>query len=240
MILLLFRRQINTSMTLDIDRQLGVLVGCHARLLDQVHMHDALLAIALDKEPELQMVGAPLVRLFCATDKAILCISTERTLAVRCDLGAFTEQFLASWVSPYLLGSFVEVGGFRVGTEDVAEEEVCYATLCMSVRVLRQREVAHTVAMTPTATITKLNDCCVVRTTFSPGDNSFQRTRPVSPVSVIDFRVGSGKGVPGKVGSLAGALRVVEKAARARLADVGWMRGSSSDGRSSEMASVGL
>lgn len=86
----------------------------------------------------------------------------------------------------------------------------------------------------------KLNDCCVVRTTFSPGDSSVHRTRPVSPVNVMDFRVGSGKGVPGKVGSLAGALREVEKAARARLVDDGWMRGSSSDGRSSEMTSVGL
>jgi hypothetical protein len=91
----------------------------------------------------------------------------------------------------------------------------------MSVRVVRQRQVAHTVAMTPTATMTKLNDCCVVRTTFSPGDSSFQRTRPVSPVNVIDFRVGSGKGVPGKVGSFAGAWRVVEKAARARRVDDG-------------------
>ena len=86
----------------------------------------------------------------------------------------------------------------------------------------------------------RLNDCWVVRTTFSPGESSFHRTRPVSPANVIDFRVGSGKGVPGKVGSLAGAWRVVEKAARARRVGDGWMRGSSSDGRKSEIASVGL
>lgn len=64
-------------MPLDIDRQLRILVGCHARLLDQMHVHDALLAIALDKEPELQMVCAPLIRLFCAAYKAVLRVSTE-------------------------------------------------------------------------------------------------------------------------------------------------------------------
>lgn len=192
-------------MSLDIDRQLGVFIRCHARLLDQMHVHHALLAIALDKESELQMVRAPFIRLLCATDEAILRIATESVLAICCDLRAFAEQFLASWVLPYLFGGFIEVGGFRVGTEDVAEEKVCYAALCKSVSVLRERRVAHTVAITPTATMIRLNDCCVVRTTFSPGDSSFQRTRPVSPVKVIDFRVGSGNGVPGKVGSLAGA-----------------------------------
>lgn len=40
-------------MALDIDRQLRVLVRSHARLLDQMHMDDALLAIALNKESEL-------------------------------------------------------------------------------------------------------------------------------------------------------------------------------------------
>ena len=91
--------------------------------------------------------------------------------------------------------------------------------------------------MTPMATTTKLNDCCVVRTTFSPGDSSFHRTRPVSPVKVMDFRGGPGIGLPGIV-SRAG--RVVEKAARMRRVEDCWMRGSSNDGRRSEMASVGL
>jgi hypothetical protein len=125
-------------MALDIDRQLGILVCRHARLLDQMHMHDALLAIAFNKESELQMVCAPFVCLLCATDEAILGIAAERVLAVRCNLGAFAKQFLAPWVLPYLLGGFVEVGGFRIGAEDVAEEEICYAALCMSVWVLRQ------------------------------------------------------------------------------------------------------
>jgi hypothetical protein len=227
-------------MPLNIDRQLRVFVRCHAWFLDQMHMHDTLLAVALNEESELQMVCAPLVRLLCAADEAILGIAAERVLAVRCNLGPFAKQFLAPWVLPYLLCGFVEVGGFRIGAEDVAEEEICYASLCMSVWVLRQCRVARTVAMTPTATMIKLNDCWVVRTTFSPGDSSFQRTRPVSPVNVIDFRVGSGKGVPGKVGSLAGALRVMEKAARARLVDEGCILGSSNEGRSSEIASVGL
>ena len=120
-------------MSLDIDRQFRILVRCHARLLDQMHVHYALLAIALDKEPELQMLCAPLVRLFRAAYEAILRITTERTLAVRCDLGALAQQFLAPRVLPHLFGGFVEVGGFGVGTEDVAEEEVCYAALCTSV-----------------------------------------------------------------------------------------------------------
>lgn len=40
-------------MALDIDHQLSILVCRHARLLDQMHMDDALLAIALNKESEL-------------------------------------------------------------------------------------------------------------------------------------------------------------------------------------------
>ena len=91
--------------------------------------------------------------------------------------------------------------------------------------------------MTPTATTTRLKLCCVVRTTFSPGDSSVQRTRPVSPVRVIERRGGGGGGVELGVEC---AGREVEKAARARRAEAGWMRGSKRDGRSSEMASVGL
>jgi hypothetical protein len=88
--------------------------------------------------------------------------------------------------------------------------------------------------------MTRLNDCCVVLTTFSPGDSSFHRTRPVSPVSVIDLRGGRGEGVLEVLLCVAWAWRVVEKAARVRRADAGWTRGSGSEGRSSEMASVGL
>lgn len=111
---------------------------------------------------------------------------------------------------------------------------------CVSISVCVGSAAAHTVAMRPMATTMRLNDCCVVRTTFSPGESSVQRTRPVSPVSVMDLRDGCGIGLPGKVGSVAWVLRVVEKAARVRRVDDGWMRGSSSEGRSSEMASVGL
>ena len=96
-----------------------------------------------------------------------------------------------------------------------------------------------TVAITPTATMARLKLCCVVRTTFSPGDRSDQRTCPVSPVNVMDFLCGA------DLGLLAGlwaacALGLVEKAARwARRARRGGMRESMSDGRSSAMASVG-
>lgn len=97
-------------------------------------MHNALLAIALDKESKLQVLCAPLVCLFRAGYEAVLRIATPRALAECCDMRASTEQLLAPRVLPYLLGGFVEVGRFGVGAEDVAEEEVCYAALNKSAR----------------------------------------------------------------------------------------------------------
>ena len=96
MVLLLLRSQINAAMALDIDCQLGILVSRHARLLDQMNMHDALLpSISFDEEAELQMLGAPLVRLLGAGKEAIPGMSRPAVLAVRSDLRRVAEQLLA-------------------------------------------------------------------------------------------------------------------------------------------------
>lgn len=81
------------------------------------------------------MRGAPFVRLFCATDEAVLCVPRPRALAKGGDLGALAEQFLAPGVVADQIGSMVEVGGFGIGTENVAEEEVCHAALGASASV---------------------------------------------------------------------------------------------------------
>ena len=130
MVLLLLRSQINAAMALDIDRQLSILVSRHARLLDQMDIDNTLLpSISFHEEAELQVLGAPLVRLFGAGEEAIPGLSRPAVLAVRGDLGGVAEQLLASRVGADFLGGFVEVGGFGVGAEDVAEEEVCHAAL---------------------------------------------------------------------------------------------------------------
>lgn len=102
--------------------------------------------------------------------------------------------------------------------------------------------VGLTVAITPTRTITKLKLCCVVRTAFSPGERSDQRTCPVSPVNVMLFRGGWVEGVFVEL-CVACALRVVENAGRPMCVlrlEEGCMRGSRKDGRRSAIASVGL
>jgi hypothetical protein len=130
MILLLLRRQINTPMTLNIDRQLRILIIRHAGLLNQMNIDNPLLArIPFHEEAKLEMLGAPLVRLFCAGKEAVPGLPRPAVLAVRGDLGRLAEEFLAARVGADFLRGFVEVGGFGVGAEDVAEEEVCYAAL---------------------------------------------------------------------------------------------------------------
>lgn len=92
----------------------------------------------------------------------------------------------------------------------------------------------RTVASTPTTTTTRFALCWAVRTAFSPGERSDQRTWPVSPVSVMDLRGGGGGG-GGRGGEVEGPAkvgRVVERAARR-------VRGRRRRGRSSEMASEG-
>ena len=94
----------------------------------------------------------------------------------------------------------------------------------------------------PTTTTARLALCCVVRTTFSPGDKSDQRTWPVSPVSEIDFLCGFGGGLLVDV-CVAWTLHVLDKALRpscARRLDAGWMRGRRRVGRSRAIASAGL
>lgn len=240
MLLLFLARQIYPAVPLDVHCEFRILECVHTWLLQQVRIHHALAQGSFNVKSESQVLCAPFVRLFGAADVAIPCPARPRCFTECCDLGALAEKLLASWILPYHVRGVVEVCGFRVGREDIAEEEVCHTTLGMLVWCLCQVYTGPTVAMTPMATTTKLNDCCVVRTTFSPGDKAFQCTRPVSPVKVMDLRGGSGIGLPGKLG-VACALREAEKAARAtRRADDGWTRGSRSDDRSSEMASVGL
>lgn len=84
--------------------------------------------------------------------------------------------------------------------------------------------------------------CCVVRTAFSTGERSDQRTWPVSPVKVMDLRCGWGGGVGVEV-CVACTWWVVEKVVRPRcdrLLATGWMRGRRKVGRKRAIASLGL
>jgi hypothetical protein len=94
----------------------------------------------------------------------------------------------------------VEEGGFGGGGEDVGEEDVGYAALFHISNFVEKLGgiVGRTSPKTPTTTTTRLKLCCVVRTTFSPGDRCDQCTCPVSPVNVMLFRCGPGVGGRGR------------------------------------------
>lgn len=108
------------------------------------------------------------------------------------------------------------------GREDVSEKEVAYTTLKLKKIISKEYSMCDkcmqklTVAMMPTTTTTRLKLCCVVRTTFSPGERSDHLTCPVSPVNVMPFRCGGGGVEEGEAVELwvALVLRVVENAAQ--------------------------
>lgn len=121
-------------MSLDIDGQQEPLELVLAWPLGQVRMHYSLAQRALDVEPELHMLGAPLVRLIGARDEAVARPPTPRRLAKCCDLGTFAEQLLAFGTCADGGCGAVEVCGFRGWGEDVTEEEIAYRALfiCIS------------------------------------------------------------------------------------------------------------
>lgn len=107
-----------------------------------MRIHHALAQRPFDVESEAQVGGAPLVCLFCAADVAIAGPARPRCFAECCNLGAIAEQLLAPGILPYHVCGVVEVCGFGVGAEDVAEEEVRHAALDVSVS--RQWHVVRT------------------------------------------------------------------------------------------------
>lgn len=126
-------------MALDIHSQLCILEGIHTRLLEQMCVHHTLSAIlAFNIKPKAQMLCAPLVCLLGAANVSIPRPSRPGCFAERCNLGPVAEQFLAARVLPYHVGGVIEVCGFRVWGEDVAEEEVGDTTLLVLVQGLRK------------------------------------------------------------------------------------------------------
>lgn len=250
-------------MPLDIDRQHLILIILLARALRQVHIYHPLPQRALHIEPQAQVLCAPLICLRGAVQEAIARISRPGILTVRGDLGTGAEKLLTSGIGADECGGAVEVCSFGGGGEDVGEEEegdaalrdVNFSSMLWYSRIRCGVKNGRTVARTPTTTTMRLKLCCVVRTTFSPGDRSDQRTRPVSPVRVMDLRDGCGGGGGGGGGGLdvvwaARTCCEVENGWRLRAGEgavmgalrhgLGGMRGSAKDGRSSAMASDGL
>jgi hypothetical protein len=123
-------------MPLHIHRQLLILELALTRPLHKMHMHNTLTQRALHKEPEAQVLGAPLVRLSGAADVPVARPSRPGSLAVRGDLGRWAEERGAARVGADEGDGAVEEGGFGGRGEDVGEEEGGYARLgCLSVAV---------------------------------------------------------------------------------------------------------
>lgn len=96
-------------------------------------MYNALALRALDVESELQVLGAPLVRLGSRSEVAITGQARPRTFAMSSDFVSRAEQSLAFGVVADLCYSTVEVGGLGVWTEDIGEEDVADAALDKSI-----------------------------------------------------------------------------------------------------------
>jgi hypothetical protein len=121
---------------LDVHGQRLVLVLALARSLGQVYMHDTLALWAFNVKSELEVLGAPLVRLTRRGQVPISCDPRPRVLAVRGYLVAGAKERLDFGVCSDEVGSAIEVGCFGRGREDVGEEKIAYGAL-RTVRLLQ-------------------------------------------------------------------------------------------------------
>lgn len=100
-------------------------------------MHDALAQRSLDVEAKAHVLGAPLIRLFCARQEAVARPSRPRAFAIRGDLVARAKERGALWRGADLCDGAIEEGGFGGGGEDVGEEEgedAALSSLCQHSR----------------------------------------------------------------------------------------------------------
>jgi hypothetical protein len=100
---------------LHIYRQSVILILILARSLCQMHMHTALALRPFHIESELEMLGAPLVRLSRRREVPVARQSRPRAFAVRRNFVAGPEERLALRMRSDQVRSAVEVGGFGRG-----------------------------------------------------------------------------------------------------------------------------